>query len=120
MNFPTTIQFRGVDASDTLRAKIEEHAQHLNKFADDILSCRVVVSSERRPHHTGDLYRIDIHLVLGGREIHAGDSHAQDPRHDDPYVAVADAFNVTRRCIEDHVRRRRQATRPDRGAAKSA
>jgi len=117
MSFPVTVQFLGLDASDALHAKIDEYAQRLSKFADDIRSCRVVISVDRHPHHKGDRYRVNIHLSVGGQEIQAGDSHATDPRHEDPYVAVADAFHVARRCVEDYARRHRAATRPARGAA---
>ena len=117
MSFPTIVQFRGIDASDALHAKIEEYAQRLSKFADDIRSCHVVVSVDRASQQQGEHYRISIHLTLDGHEILAGDAHAMDPRHQDPYVAVADAFHVARRCIEDYARRRRAAARPARRAA---
>jgi len=120
MSFPITVQFRGIDPSSPLREKIEAHAVGLTRFAPDIRSCRAVVSAERRPHHNGDRYRVDVHLAIGGREIHVGDSHSADPRHVDPYVAVADAFDVARRCIEDLVELRRATARPRRAAKKSA
>ena len=116
MKFPVVVQFRSVDASAALHSKISDHASRLAKFADDIQSCRVTVSAQRRPHHNGDRYHVDVHLLVGGNEIHVGDSHGHDPRHTDAYTAVADAFDVARRHVEDLARLRRE-TRPHQSGA---
>jgi ribosome-associated translation inhibitor RaiA len=115
MSFPTTVQFCGIEASQALRSMIDERAQRLGRFASDIHSCRVVMTADRHPHHHGDVYRITIQLAVRDGEIVVGDSHAHDPCHQDPYVAVADAFDAARRRVEDHVRRRRSASRPGGG-----
>ena len=114
-----TVQFRALAPSAALRAQIGEHMARLARFDGRIRSCRVVVAAERQPHRSGDRYRVELHVLVAGKEIHVGPAHAHDPRHADPDAAVADAFAAARRCIETAAERRR-AARPRRTAANGA
>lgn len=120
MDLPVTVQFRALAPSEALRAQIHEHVARLARFDARIRSCRVVVAAERQPHRSGDTYRVELNVLVAGKEIHVGPAHAHDPRHEDAYAAVADAFAAARRCIETATERRRRATRPRRGAMNTA
>ena len=102
-----TILFRGVETSQALRSNIRDHAQRLEQIAGEARECRVVVSLDGGHHKHGNLYRVNIQLAIGTHRIEAGDLPSHDPRHEDPYVTVADAFDALRRQIEDHVQRER-------------
>ena len=47
MKLPLQVTFRHMEPSDALDADIREHAEILDKFAGNIMSCRVVVEA---PH----------------------------------------------------------------------
>jgi len=120
MTFSTTLQFRGFNPSDALRASIDEQVSRLVAFDSAVRWCRVVVSAERHPQRNADLYRVELHVLVPGREIHVGRTYGHDPRHEDPFTAVADAFRTARRCAETAADRRRQSPRRRRDAPKSA
>jgi ribosomal subunit interface protein len=107
MNIATSVTFHDMDASEALRARIEERAQRLGRFAKDILACNVVVSACEHRHHQGNRYNVRATVVMRDREIEAGRTPASDSSHEDPYVAMAHTFDALRRRVEDHVRRRR-------------
>lgn len=107
MSIQTTVTFHGIEKSDALQASVLEHASHLERFAADILSCDVVISLSEHRHHHGNRYNVLVRLRMKGHEVEAGSAPAVDGRYEDPYVAVADAFDAVRRRVEDQVRRRR-------------
>ena len=107
MTIPTSITFRGMAASEALRARIEERAQRLDRFAEDILSCNVVVNACERKHHRGNRYNVRASVTLRDCMIETGHTPSPDSSHEDAYLAVTHTFNALRRRVEDHVRRRR-------------
>lgn len=107
MPIPTSVTFDGLAKSDALEACVLEHVARLERFAADILSCRTVIALDEHRHRQGNRFSVQVHLTLRGHEIEAGSGPPADGRHEDPYVAVSDAFDAARRRLEDQVRRRR-------------
>jgi len=107
MIIPLQVTFRKMDPSAALEARIRKLAARLDRFSEHILRCRVVV--EPLPHHShhGALYEIHIDITLPGEEIAIRHAHPADHAHEDPYVALRDAFRAARRRLEDHERKRR-------------
>lgn len=101
------ITFQGMQASEVLRAKIAARAQRLLRYADDIVECDVVVRACEHRHTHGNRYNVHARVAMRDREIEAGRTPGADSEQDDPYKAAAHTFDVLRRRIEDHVRRRR-------------
>ena len=104
---PTTIVSRGVEPSEALRAAARRQVERLERFAGDILACRVAVESVERRHRQGRRFNASVHVVMYGCELDAGNEPALDPRYEDPYCAIADAFDAARRRVQDRVRVRR-------------
>lgn len=107
MSIPTRVTFQGMDSSDALRTRIEARAQRLHRFAGDILECNVVVRACEHRHRHGNRYNVHARVTMRDREVEAGRTPVADSSHEDPYKAAAHTFDVLRRRIEDHVRRRR-------------
>ncbi len=100
------IAFHGMGPSDAIRARVEKEIDKLEKFFGHITSCRVVVSKPQKRHHHGDLYAVNVHLVLpDGREVLANRNPAKDHAHEDTYVAIRDAFAAARRQLQDQARK---------------
>lgn len=111
MQIPVEISYRNMDRSDALTADIEEKVGKLEEFFDRITRCQVVVEAPHRRHHQGNLYRVRIRLQVPHRELIV-DREAHDKhQHEDPYVAVRDAFSAMRRQLEDYVRELRGDTK---------
>jgi ribosomal subunit interface protein len=107
MQIPLQVTFKGMDRSDAVEARVRERAQKLERFAEHITSCRVVVERATRRHHKGDVYHVRVDVTLPGRELAATRDPERGDAHEDVYVAVRDAFDAMRRQIEEAVRRRR-------------
>jgi ribosomal subunit interface protein len=107
MQLPLQITFRHMDSSDAIEARIRERAAELERFFDRIISCRVVVECQHPRHQQGNLLRVRVDLKVPGDEIVVGRDPAAHHAHEDVYVAIRDAFDATRRLLEDHVRRGR-------------
>jgi cold shock CspA family protein/ribosome-associated translation inhibitor RaiA len=86
LDIPLHISFRDMEPSQSIKGRIEERVDRLEKFFDRITSCRVVVSAPHRQHHKGKLYHVAISLVR-------------------------DAFNALQRQLRDHARRKRGETK---------
>ena len=112
MEAPLEITFHGIDHSDALEQRIRREAMHLERFFKRIVACHVVLE---RPHHNqrhGDLFAVRVHVGLpDGREINVTRNPDDDHAHEDPYVAVRDAFKAVGRLLQDESRKLGGATK---------
>jgi ribosome-associated translation inhibitor RaiA/cold shock CspA family protein len=108
MQIPLQITFRHLESSPALESRIRTLAARLEKFSEQILSCRVVIESLHHHQRQGEVFDVTIHVTVPGREIAIRRAHAMDPSHQDAYVALRDAFRATRRQLQDYERERRQ------------
>ena len=111
MPVETSVTFHGLDPSQALRTHVLKHALRLERFAEDIRKCDIVVEFAERRHRRGNHFNVHGHVAMRGRRIDAGSAPAADTRNTDPYVAVSDVFDSLRRRVEDYVRRRRNETK---------
>lgn len=105
MTVPLQVTFKGMEPSPALEARIQDKAAKLSRFADRIQRCHVTVDAPHRHHHKGQLYRIRIELAVPRGTIVVTRESPQDHAHEDPYVAVRDAFDAAIRQLEDHQRK---------------
>ncbi len=117
MRKPLEITFRHMDPSPALEAVVRERAEKLEKFCDQIIGCRVVVESPHKHHHKGNLHHLRIDVTVPGAEIVVKRSPDDEHAHEDPYVAVRDAFDSVRRRLEDYTRKRRGKVKTHEQAA---
>ena len=111
MQLPLQVSFRHMDHSDAIEALVREKAARLDKFASDIMSCRVVVEPAGKHHQHGNLYEVRIDLTVPGEEIAVTREPSEHVEYKDVHVALRDAFDAARRKLEDYVRRRRRAVK---------
>jgi ribosome-associated translation inhibitor RaiA len=90
------IHFRELAPSPSIEQSIRRHLETIARIHPRITRCRVTVESESRRHRRGAIHRVRLDL---GSEIATA-------RHQDPYVAVRDAFEAMRRSLDDRPRRR--------------
>lgn len=115
MNEDTALQvsvtLEGLPASAALTADIDKHARRMLRFAPRLMACHVTVRRSEHRHRTGNRFAVHVHASLPGADIDAG-SHA-DPEHghEDPHVAVRDAFAALQRQLQDAVGIARAETR---------
>jgi len=101
MKIPLQITFRNMPHSDAIEAKVIEKSAKLDRFFEQIMSCRVVVEESQRRHHQGKLHSVRIDITVPGKEL-----AISRQENEDAYVAVRDAFNAAARLVEEHGRKR--------------
>lgn len=107
MQLPLQISFRNMPPSEAVEASIRRHAEKLEHFTGDIISCRVIVEPAHKHHRQGNLYHVRVDVKLPGTELVTGRERDLHHAHEDVYVAIRDAFEAMKRRIEDQVRLRR-------------
>lgn len=107
MKLPLQVTFRHMEASDALEANIREKVSELESLYDQIMSCSVVVEQQHMHKVQGNLFHVRIDLRVPGKELVTSRHPDQHHAHEDPYVAVRDAFKSMGRQLEDFARRRR-------------
>src|SRR5690606_36674951 len=101
------ITFRHMDPSPAMEARIRELAERLDRFSEHIMQCHVIVEAPHQHHHKGNLYDVRMDITVPGDEIAIRRTHPVHHSHEDPYVALRDAFKAARRKLEDYERERR-------------
>ena len=107
MQQPTQITFRDIPRSEALEANILEKVEKLDQFYEKIMACRVIVERPHGHHHKGQLYHVRIDLTVPGGELVIKRDPKDHHAHEDPYVAVRDAFKAARRKLQDFARKQR-------------
>jgi ribosome-associated translation inhibitor RaiA/cold shock CspA family protein len=102
MQIPVEITFKEIARSDAVEARIRELAGKLERVYDRVLRCEVMVETPHRHQHKGRQYHVRVRLTVPGGEIVASHDPGPNESHEDIYVAVRDAFNATKRQLEDY------------------
>lgn len=108
MQLPLEVTLRHMEASPALEARVRELARRLERFSDVIMRCHVIVEAPHRHHLQGKLYEVRIDITVPDREIAIRRGSGADHSHEDPYVALRDAFRAARRKLQDYMRERQQ------------
>jgi ribosome-associated translation inhibitor RaiA/cytochrome c556 len=111
MTTPLQITCRHFPPSDALSAFIRDEANSLEQIHDRIVRCHVTVERPHNHHEKGRHFLVRIEVVVPGGDLFAGRDPVDDRTHEDPYVAVADAFRSIRRQLAEWTRRRRGETK---------
>jgi ribosome-associated translation inhibitor RaiA len=107
MTIPLQITFRQMQPSHALEARIRALVTRLARFSDHVQRCHVII--EPLPGHSqqGALYEFRIAMKLPDQEIAIYQPRPADHSHEDPYVALRDAFRAARRKLQDYERKKR-------------
>ena len=107
MNLPLQIVFRHMESSAALEARIRALASRLDRFSAHIMRCHVTVEAPHQHQHQGNLFDVKIDITVPDAEISIQRAHPRDHAHEDPYVALRDAFRAARRKLQDYEREHR-------------
>lgn len=107
MQIPLEIEFRNMERSPALEARVRKLATLLEKFDAQIIRCHVTVEAPHRHHRQGNLFDVNLRITVPGQEIAVQHAHEDDHAHEDPYVALRDTFRAARRRLQDYARERR-------------
>jgi len=101
------IVFRDIPRSEALEKNIHDRVRKLERVFDHITSCNVVVEEAHHHKHQGKLFHVRINLHVPDKELVVSREKHDKQSHEDPYVAVRDAFNAMQRQLDDYSRKLR-------------
>ena len=107
MQVPLVIEFRNMKNSPALETRVRQLAAQLEKFSSQIIHCHVTIETPHRHHHRGNLFNTVLRITVPGHELAIRRASPIDHSHEDPYVAVRDAFKAARRRLQGYERERR-------------
>ena len=107
MMAPAEIVFRDMPRSEALEQRIGEKIEKLERMFDHITSCNVVVQETHQHKHQGKLFHIRINLTVPDKELVVSHDKHDKQEHEDPYIAVRDAFKAMHRQLDDYSQRLR-------------
>lgn len=109
MRVPLEISFHGVDRSEWSENYIREQADRLEKFCDDIISCRVAVEMPHRHQHTGNPYRVRVEVRLPpNKDLVAVEEPAQVEKQSQLQPVILNAFKAMERQLKEVSERRQR------------
>lgn len=109
------IVFHKVDRSDALEQKISQRIERLERYADNIISCRVAVDCPHRHKNKGNLYDVAVELKVPGKQLVVNRSPDDDHSHEDVYVAIRDAFDAAERQLKEYSDRQKNEVKTPEG-----
>lgn len=102
------LEFEGFEASPEIRSAVDKQVAGLERYSGRITAARISVRGPSAHHRTGGQYQVSVHLSLpDGREVNVERTPAKDSRYSDLNFAIDDAFERTRRQLQDAARRMR-------------
>ena len=108
MDIPLELSFHNIEASDALKAAVEDHVGRLELLHDHIIGCRVVIEM---PHKTQKALgnQPDVHIVVRvpGKEIVVSKELAHEGHKKsatDAYAVLDNAFAVAASRLKDYRR----------------
>lgn len=125
MILPVQVSFRNLPHSDTIEAMVREEAAQLDTYYNHIMGCRVMIELPHRHRKEGEHHHVRIYLTVPGGEIvvkrepslHSRQQDVQEEEvtkdreierpHKHLQVAIREAFDTTRRKLQDYARRQR-------------
>lgn len=108
MQSPAEIVFRDIPRSEALEKNIRERIKKLEKMFDHITSCNVIIEETHQHKHQGKLFHVRINVHVPDKELVVSREKHDKQEHEDPYIAVRDAFNAMQRQLDDHSRKMRR------------
>ena len=94
------VVFRDMERSEALETRIRARAEKLEQFHRRITGCRVTIEEAHRHHSQGRHFGARVDVEVPGRGPIVSTMH----HHEDPYVAVRDAFDAVERRLEEDTR----------------
>lgn len=95
------ITFRHMEPSPALEADIRRRAAALQRLGHQLLDCRVTVEAPAPHHRKGGPYHVRVELHREHGATIEGGARDEAHAHEDPYLAVRDAFLVVRRRLTE-------------------
>jgi ribosome-associated translation inhibitor RaiA len=107
MQVPLQIKFRHMERSAIIEDRVRERCHKLQRFAEYVIRCRVIIDAPHKQQGKTGLYQATIEITLldeqTGGSYHAEQQHA----HQNVDVAIREVFDAAQHQLENYVRQQR-------------
>jgi cold shock CspA family protein/ribosome-associated translation inhibitor RaiA len=86
---PLQIHFHNLEPSDAVESSVRKRVGRLERYCDEIVSCRVTIEAPHKHHHQGNMVHVTIDVRTPGDESIASRAPAQ---HSDVDIGIAELF----------------------------
>jgi ribosome-associated translation inhibitor RaiA len=107
MQIPLQITYRNMEVSEAIDTYIRERAAKLDGSCTNMVGCRVVVEAPHKHQHKGGLFHVSIDITLPKESIIINREPELHQAHQDPHVAVRDAFDAAQKQLRAYVSRQK-------------
>ncbi len=107
MQRSSEIVFRHMPRSPTLEKVVQKRIHKLERRFSHITSCEVVMEETHHHKHQGKLFHIRIDLNVPTKELVVSKEKHDLQAHENPYIAVRDAFNAMEKQLDSYTERLR-------------
>jgi len=113
--FPLEITYRRQNAVPAVDEFIRERAAKMNRFAEDIIHCRVVIDEFHKEDHKKHRYQVEIILGVQGKPIVGKYDSDEGDGEENLYYAVQIAFATVYRELKQTMEKRKshRTSKPD-------
>lgn len=112
MEIPLEIAFKGIDSSDPVQDRIRQEASQLNRYRGRVTSIRVTIEKPHHEHHRKAPFDVRIHLGLRGPQaVDVSHEPGNFQNHQDPLIAIRDAFAAALKQLEHILQKQTQKMR---------
>lgn len=117
MPFPVEITVRDFERTPAIDDFIARWVAKLEESHPRIERCEVLLERPHQHKHQGQPYHVRVTVAVPGPDVIVSRDPSVTGRHEDVYVALADAFRAARRQLEDQVRKIRHDVKTHVGPA---
>lgn len=107
--------FHNMDRSEALEAKARERLAKIDRMFNGVVGCRIAFEARHRHHRQGTIFHVTINLAVPGIDVVVTDRTEENHAHEDPFVALRDAFDAAWRQLENRVGKMRGEGHRGRG-----
>ncbi len=108
MQIPLEISFHGVDRSEWSEAFIQKQVERLERYAPDMISCRVAVELPHKHQHRGKAYHVRVEATLPPKhDLVATAEPLEVPTKVELRTVIRDAFKAMEKQVKKTAERRR-------------
>lgn len=113
--FPLEITYRRRNAVPAVDDFISEHAAKMNRFAEDIIHCRVVIDEFHKEDHKKHRYQVEIVLGMQGKPIVGKYDSDEGDGEENLYYAIQISFATVYRELKQTMEKRKshRNSKPD-------
>lgn len=109
MQIPLEISFHGVSRSEWSEGFIREQADRLERFCDNIISCRVAVEQPHHHRNHGNPYRVRVEVrIPPNKDLVATEEPRAVDKDSELHPVILGAFKKMERQIKEAIAARRQ------------